>query len=52
MSAQSADDGGDPACWLEHVCERCGAFVDADAPHTCRDPVSRSGVDVPDPAAG
>ncbi len=27
------DEGGDPACWLERVCERCGALVTG--PHRC-----------------
>ncbi|HEU5150581.1 MAG TPA: hypothetical protein VFU19_08795 [Iamia sp.] len=28
------DLGGDPACWLDQVCERCGAVVE-DHPHDC-----------------
>ena len=31
------DEGGDPACWLERVCEECGAVVDEREPHVCRD---------------
>jgi len=38
-----SDDGGDPACWLGAVCERCGALVEDAAEHRCR----RS-VDAPD----
>jgi hypothetical protein len=30
------EQGGDPACWLEQVCDRCGAFVDAAEPHRCQ----------------
>ena len=29
------DEGGDPACWLESVCEACGAFVDDPGAHDC-----------------
>jgi hypothetical protein len=25
----STDEGGDAACWLANVCERCGAFQEA-----------------------
>lgn len=29
---------GDPACWLDRICDRCGAIVDGDpASHTCRE---------------
>lgn len=28
------EEGGDPACWLDRVCERCGAFI-GDGPHIC-----------------
>ena len=34
--------GGDAACWLHLVCERCGAIVEG-AAHECPD-------DAPDPA--
>jgi hypothetical protein len=28
-------EGGDPACWLDHVCERCGRFVERPEDHDC-----------------
>jgi len=28
------DLGGDPACWLDRVCERCGALIETDD-HPC-----------------
>jgi uncharacterized protein len=28
------DQGGDPACWLDQVCDACGALVESDD-HTC-----------------
>jgi uncharacterized protein YndB with AHSA1/START domain len=31
------DEGGDAACWLDRICDRCGGFIDAGAPHRCRD---------------
>jgi uncharacterized protein len=27
--------GGDPACWLDQVCERCGRFVERPDDHEC-----------------
>jgi hypothetical protein len=34
--ASEADErGGDPACWLRRVCQRCGSMADADPPTTC-----------------
>ena len=40
MAAMS-DDGGDPACWLDRVCDRCGAMVEGDAAnHVCRPPAA------------
>lgn len=29
------DEGGDPACWLDQVCDRCGAFMEAGVVHRC-----------------
>jgi hypothetical protein len=26
---------GDPVCWLEHVCDECGALVEGALPATC-----------------
>jgi hypothetical protein len=28
-------EGGDPACWLDHVCPECGRFVDRTDDHVC-----------------
>ncbi len=36
------DRGGDPACWLDQVCDACGALIET-ADHAC--PVA------PDPPA-
>lgn len=27
--------GGDPACWLNRVCDACGRFIDDEAALTC-----------------
>ncbi|SEG77348.1 hypothetical protein SAMN05216223_110211 [Actinacidiphila yanglinensis] len=29
-------EGGDPACWLDRVCEQCGAFRETAAPECAR----------------
>jgi hypothetical protein len=29
-------EGGDPACWLDRVCEKCGAFRETPAPRCAR----------------
>ncbi|HEX3840136.1 MAG TPA: hypothetical protein VHU85_05020 [Acidimicrobiales bacterium] len=31
----ASDVGGDPACWLHQVCDRCGALVAGDVEHDC-----------------
>ena len=32
----ASDPGGDPACWLDRVCDRCGAMIEGDAArHVC-----------------
>lgn len=31
------DRGGDPACWLNRVCENCGRFVDDPQADSCPD---------------
>jgi hypothetical protein len=36
------DEGGDDACWLDRVCDRCGAFIDDAEPHVCRQPADTS----------
>ena len=28
-------DGGDPACWLSHVCPECGALVEGSTAVSC-----------------
>ena len=33
MADESA--GGDPACWLERVCDVCGRFIEDPATHHC-----------------
>ncbi|HEV7722788.1 MAG TPA: hypothetical protein VGO60_15960 [Iamia sp.] len=34
---EDADElGGDPACWLDRVCESCGALIETGA-HVCPD---------------
>ncbi|BBB01604.1 hypothetical protein RVR_9099 [Actinacidiphila reveromycinica] len=30
------DEGGDPVCWLDRVCEECGAFRETSAPDCAR----------------
>ena len=32
------EPGGDDACWLDRVCDDCGAIVEAGTPHICRTP--------------
>jgi hypothetical protein len=33
---EPVEEGGDPACWLDRVCEECGAFLEGDAAdHRC-----------------
>jgi hypothetical protein len=27
--------GGDPACWLDRVCEECGRLMEDDVAHHC-----------------
>jgi hypothetical protein len=31
----SADEGGDPACWLHRVCPACGRLADEEPPTRC-----------------
>jgi hypothetical protein len=35
-----SDEGGDPACWLNNVCDRCGSLIADASPHRCRAPIS------------
>ncbi|GAB3809081.1 hypothetical protein GCM10028798_36180 [Humibacter antri] len=30
-----ADEGGDAACWLSHVCTECGALVEGSTATPC-----------------
>ncbi|GAA0459284.1 hypothetical protein GCM10010361_24090 [Streptomyces olivaceiscleroticus] len=48
MSTRSHDEGGDPACWLDRVCEECGRIREdpaAACPHcaAAQDPAVRAG---------
>ena len=38
-------EGGDPACWLDHVCDACGRFVEDPATHECGAPAERRRAD-------
>jgi hypothetical protein len=29
-----SDQGGDPACWADRVCDRCGQIIEGE-PHEC-----------------
>jgi hypothetical protein len=40
--AEAEPEGGDPACWLDHVCDRCGRFVEDDREHNCGEPAAVS----------
>ena len=42
MNDESSDtpvEGGDAACWLQLVCERCGGVREEAVPHECRSAV-------------
>jgi hypothetical protein len=40
---RTTDAGGDAACWLDRVCDRCGMIDDElEAPHVCRRPAEPS----------
>jgi hypothetical protein len=32
----TVDPDGDPACWLDRVCDLCGGFLQGGQPHECR----------------
>lgn len=36
-----ADQGGDPACWVDRVCPECGQFIEDDERHACPTPADR-----------
>ena len=42
-----SDLGGDPACWLDQLCEACGAVLEKDVAHQCQ----RAGADKTAPRA-
>jgi hypothetical protein len=44
-------EGGDPACWVDHVCERCGRFVERLEDHDCADDDGRSPPVISPPAS-
>jgi rubrerythrin len=33
--SHEGEQGGDPVCWLTHVCPDCGRFVEEQAPTRC-----------------
>ncbi|MBB5632740.1 hypothetical protein BKA04_000963 [Cryobacterium mesophilum] len=35
MDGEEFTSTGDPVCWLEHVCDECGALIDGALPATC-----------------
>lgn len=35
-----SEEGGEPACWMNNVCDRCGSLIAGASPHRCRDPIS------------
>ena len=35
MGDEEFTSAGDPACWLEHVCDECGALIEGALPATC-----------------
>ena len=39
MSDDLGSHGGEQACWLDRVCEQCGAILEEDGEHHCRRPV-------------
>jgi hypothetical protein len=41
------DLGGDRACWLSSVCDRCGALIEGAEPHRCRPSTSDAAGDPP-----
>ena len=38
------DEGGDAACWLDSVCDRCGSLIDKAEPHRCGSLIVEDGV--------
>ena len=45
QTAVVGDLGGDAACWLDTVCDRCGALIDPAEPHRCRLPATGTAPD-------
>ncbi|MFF3274085.1 hypothetical protein ACFYWU_24630 [Streptomyces chrestomyceticus] len=35
MNVTRRDEGGDPACWLDQVCQECGRITDRPAEPGC-----------------
>ncbi|GAA3734516.1 hypothetical protein GCM10022239_08280 [Leifsonia bigeumensis] len=35
MPPEGFTSAGDPVCWLEQVCDECGALIEAALPATC-----------------
>jgi hypothetical protein len=42
MDGDDEDLGGDPACWLDRVCETCGALIELE-PHVCPSQETKEG---------
>jgi hypothetical protein len=40
--SDTSDEGGEAACWLHLVCDRCGALVDDLDAHACEPSTDRS----------
>lgn len=34
-ASEGFTSAGDPVCWLEYVCDECGALIEAALPATC-----------------
>ena len=42
LRASMDEFSGDPACWLDAVCDRCGGFIEPAQGHRCRAPVTEA----------
>ena len=38
----TVEPDGDPACWLDRVCDLCGGFLQGGEPHECRPSATRA----------
>lgn len=36
----TVEPDGDPACWLDRVCDLCGGYLQGGEPHECRAPMT------------